>query len=127
MPGNSNAVATPGNFARVFVNGYEVTADSQQISYHHTYADNKVGAQNTGIEAHQPGAFDPKLTYNGYARRGSGAITAHNLLFPSGLGSTNDTEYIISMPLGFNAPPAQGDSGVLFDGTLLSYKRQNPL
>ena len=127
MPGTLAAVATPGNFARIFANGYEVSTDGTKLQYTHGYADNKVGAQNTGIEAHQPGPFIPKLNWEGYAKRGNAVITAHNLLFPIGLGTTNDTEYIISAPLGFNAAPQQGDVGILYDGTLLSYKRQNPL
>jgi hypothetical protein len=121
-------MATQANHARAIVNGYEVTTDTQEIVYEHGYTDNKVGGQNTGFEAHQRGAFAPKLTWNGYAKRGAaGLITAANLLSPSGVGSTNDTEYIISMPLGNAAAPAVGDVGVMFDGTLLSYKRPNPL
>lgn len=120
-------MATPGNFARVLVSGYEVTGDSQQIGYSHIYTDNKSMAQNVGVEGHAPGAFDPTFNYNGYARRGNGAITAHNLLFPTGLGGTNDTEYLISAVLGNNAAPTVGDVGVLFDGKLLNYQRQNPI
>lgn len=120
-------MTTPGNFARIFASGYEITPDAVQSTYQHTYADMAVMSENVGIRQHAPGIFTPNYALNGgYARHGAGAVTAHNLLNPSGIGNANDTEFIITELLGNNAAPAQGDCAVLFDGGLFDYKRQNP-
>jgi hypothetical protein len=117
---------TPGSFARVLVNGIEITPDATQSTYQHAYAANAVMAQNVGVKPYAPGLFNPSYLLNGYERHGMGALTAHNLLFPAGVGGANDTEFIITELLGNNAPPAPGDCAVLFDGTLLDYKRLSP-
>jgi hypothetical protein len=99
-------MTTPGNFAKVFINGWDLTADAQQIAYTHKYAKLPVMSQNVGIKQYNAGAFDPDLSINGYKRHGQGAITAHNLLFPSGIGNTNDTDFITSIMLGDGNHPA---------------------
>lgn len=78
---------------------------------------------NVGIVEYAPGKFQPQLALNGYKRDGQGLITAHNLLFPTGVGNTDDNEYIISAVLGTNASPVQGDPAIGFVGTILNYQR----
>src|SRR5258707_7863393 len=118
---------TTGSFARIFANGYEITPDAVQSHYQHTYGANAVMPQNVGVRQFAPSLFNPSYALNGgFARHGMGTLTAHNLLFPSGIGSSNDAEFIITELLGSNAAPTQGDCAVLFDGTLTDYKRQNP-
>jgi hypothetical protein len=115
-------MTTSGNFARLFIDGYEVTGDANQLTYQHTYAVYKVLPENVGVQSYGLGEFNPKLTLGGYAKHGSGALAAANLLWPSG-----DSAYLITELLGSNAAPAQGDVAVLFYGTLTDYVRQNTL
>ncbi len=115
-------MTTPGNFAKSYINGYDLTQDSTQLGFTSAFGDNRTMAQNTGIEQHAPGVYMPSLSYNGYKRYGQGAITAHNLLYPSGIGGSNDTEFIQTHLLGNNAAPAIGDGAVMMVSTLLDFK-----
>src|SRR5688572_21950270 len=106
MPG------THGDWAKVYINGHDLTGDSNQLSYAHQYGDNRVMPFNTGVEQHAPGVFMPNLNYNGYCRKGQGAITAWNLL-----KNSTDTEYMISALMGFNGTPVAGNPAAQLDGT----------
>ncbi|HVO43304.1 MAG TPA: hypothetical protein VMT34_11805 [Aggregatilineales bacterium] len=117
-------MTTQANFGRVLINGWELTADSLNTTYEHAYHAHKTMPQNVGVTQYTPGAFEPALSYNGYKRTGQGAITAHNLLSPAGVGAASDTEFVITQVLGNNAAPTAGDTAILFDGTLLDYTRQ---
>lgn len=114
-------MTTQGNWARTFINGYEVTANLTQSSYQHVLKANPTMAQNTGVHAFSPGLFQPRYSLsNTYRAHGIGAINLHNLLDPL-TDNGNDTELILSEIRGNNATPARGDIGVTGSFTLQNY------
>lgn len=119
-------MATPGNFERLFINGVEGSGQAQHTQYGHIYNPLPVMPQNVGVKQYAPGIFKPTLSLqNIYRQRGMGQWTMHNLLFPSGIGGANDTEFLVLAALGNSAAPQQGDVCVMYDGTLIDYKTPN--
>jgi hypothetical protein len=116
-------MATKGDFARILVNGWELTADAMNVDYNHKYTPNAVMAQNVGVNQFAPGVFSPSLNLNGYRKTGQGVVTAHNLLASSkgAVGSAGDTAYIASALLGHNASPIAGDAAIMMYSTLMEY------
>jgi hypothetical protein len=114
-------MTTQGNWARTFINGYEVTANLTQSSYQHVLKANPTMAQNTGVHAFSPGLFQPRYSLsNTYRAHGIGGINLHNLLDPL-TDNGNDTELIVSEIRGNNATPARGDIGLTGSFTLQNY------
>lgn len=116
---------TPGNYAKVATNGYDLATQMDTINYALNYKQNNLLYQSIGIRQYAPGVQAQDLTLSGFVQRGQGAITAHNLFSPSGIGNISDTEFISLIALGINANPiANQDLCVAHDGTLIpGYKR----
>ena len=115
------AAPTQGNWARTFINGYEVTANLTQSNYQHNLKANPTMPQNVGVRIFSPGLFQPRLSYgNTYRAHGQGAINLHNLL-KSVANQGGDTSLIVSEVRGANATPSAGDLGLTFTGTLQNY------
>lgn len=114
-------MGSPGDFGTVFINGYSLASDSTAINPTLAYANNKVQAQNVGIEQMAVGIQQCKLTLNGYRRSGQGIRSAHNLLMNGGVGNTNDLEFITTLNLGHQGSPTVGTPAILADLTRLNY------
>jgi len=113
-----------GDFARVLINGADITGDVMNIGYNHQFGANPTTPQNVGIDQFGVGVFDPKLTLAGLRKSGLGLLTAYNLLTQNqsgGVGAAYDPEYIVSLLLGNNAAPGPGDAAILMDATLLDF------
>ncbi len=117
---------TFGNFARVFCNGEEWTADSQDIGFTPGMALNPTLAQNVGVHGMAPGGFDPRVTLKGYMSHGIKSRKPHDLLR---LGQ--DIDYIFAAVLGYRQAPQVGDWTAFVKATLLAYNfpkdRRTPL
>lgn len=118
---------TDGNYAVVMDNGVVFTEQANEINFPFTFRTNPIMPQNIGAKQNAIGMQAPGLTLSGYVRRGNGSFTAHNLYSPSGVGSAADTEHIITILLGENASPTTSNRALMYDGTLMDYKRSgNP-
>lgn len=114
---------TQGNYARPVVNGIEFDQQGNEVNYAPAYKDVPVPFQNIGIKQHTSGYQQSKLTLSGFKRTGNQMYTAHSLLSPSGSGNTNDTKFVVDVPLGMNATPAVGDYVAWGTWTLGEYTR----
>src|SRR5215468_2146860 len=112
-----------GNFGRVFINGWELTGDSKDITVTLGYKANLVLPQNIGIKQYNPGPQESQAAINGYKRTGQGVLSAHNLLSYGGIGSSYDLPMNIVEAFGNNASPAAGDIAAILRMTLLDYTR----
>ena len=115
------AAPTQGNWARSFINGWEITANMTQSAYQHNFKANPTMPQNVGVKMFSPGMFQPRLNFaNTYRAHGQGAINLHNLL-RTVANQGGDTTLTVSEIRGANATPAAGDLGLTFSGTLQNY------
>jgi hypothetical protein len=114
-------MTTQGNWARSFINGWEVTANLTQSSYQHVLKANPTMPQNVGVKMFSPGMYQPRLSFaNTYRAQGQGAINLHNLL-RTVANQGGDTTLTVSEIRGANATPAAGDMGLTFSGSLQNY------
>lgn len=118
---------TPASFARIFVNGFELTYDATTIDALFACMKNAVQPQNIGAKQYSVGPLVPTMRLSGYEKHGMGKQSAHNVFSPHGIGNVNDIEFFTTIALGMNTSPVQGDACVLMDGTLLDYKRPTPI
>ena len=115
------AAPTQGNWARTFVNGWEVTANMTQSAFQHNFKANPTMPQNVGVKMFSPGMYQPRLSFaNTYRAHGQGAINLHNLL-RTVANQGGDTTLTVSEIRGANATPAAGDMGLTFSGSLQNY------
>ena len=115
------AAPTQGNWARTFVNGWEVTANMTQSAFQHNFKANPTMPQNVGVKMFSPGMYQPRLSFaNTYRAQGQGAINLHNLL-RTVANQGGDTTLTVSEIRGANATPAAGDMGLTFSGSLQNY------
>lgn len=120
------APGTPGNWAVPVINGYKLDTDIEGIQRDYTFKELEVFFQNTGIKQRGPGIFEPQITIKGFREHGIGLISAHELLKKAGVGSANDVEMDVLLPLGMNATPTVGDICEIGIATELTYKAPGP-
>lgn len=106
--------AISGDFFTVAVNGVDLDEEVENLSYNHDHTSVPIMPNNVGVHQFRPGLFKPKMTINGFVKRGQGAQTGHNLFYPQA-----DTSMIALVALGENAAPAAGDYCIGFVGTVL--------
>ncbi len=106
--------AISGDFFNVAINGVDFDAQVESANYTHDHVSVPIMPNNVGVHQFRPGLFRPKLTINGFVKRGQGAQTAHNLLYKEA-----DTSMITLIALGENAAPVAGNYCIGFVGTVL--------
>lgn len=97
------------NFWQAFLNGHDVTADSQELTLDCGLQNRPALVANTGIKASRPGGFKPSTKYTGFISNGAEGV--HNIV-----RSLTDQDYIFSAVLGPDRAPAVGDWGWIMKG-----------
>lgn len=112
---------TSGDWARMFINGIEATADIQASLYNLNIEANPAPHENAGVHSFSPGARNDNLSFNNvYRYHKYNGKSLHELLSTVNDGAT-DVEFVISEARGFQKSPVAGDLGYMYDGTLHRY------
>lgn len=112
------------NFWKFWDNGRNFTANSEGVKFTLGYAENKGLSPNTGFEQFVAGINDPKLSLTGFVDSTNTADYIHHYFgdtYNNETGIADDIDHVLTVPIGYDALPVQGNPVIMMVGTLMSY------